>query len=216
MYIPSHFEESRVEVLRHLMQRHPLGTLVTLGADGLNANHVPFEFDPSPGPSGTLRAHVARSNPVWQDHAQTVDALVIFQGAQAYISPSLYPTKHEHGRAVPTYNYMVVHAHGPLHVIDDPIWLRAQLERLTAQHEAGRRLPWKIDDAPADYIEKMMRAIVGIEISVAKLLGKWKVSQNQPEVNRIGVEAGLRADGGEHALAMAEAVAGRRGPDTRS
>lgn len=209
MYVPSHFEETRSEVLQQLMREHALGTLVTLGSDGLNANHVPFELDPDGAPFGVLRAHVARSNPVWRDCSNEVESLVVFQGGQTYISPSLYATKKESGRVVPTWNYMVVHAYGPLRVVDDPVWLRGLLERLTERHEAGRPQSWKVGDAPADYIDKLLQAIVGIEIPITKVVGKWKVSQNQPEGNRISVEAGLRAEGGENVLVMADAVARR-------
>lgn len=209
MYIPSQFDETRVDILHGLLREHPLGTLVTLGASGLNANHIPFEIDAGVGGHGVLRAHIARANPLWEDFSRDVEALVVFQGAQAYISPSWYPTKAVDGRAVPTYNYMVVHAYGPLKIIDDVAWIRAQLERLSAQHEAGQPHPWKIDDAPADYIEKLLRAIVGIEIPISRLAGKWKVSQNQPEVNRGGVVQGLRTHGGDAARVMADAVAGK-------
>lgn len=209
MYIPSQFDEKRVDILHGLMREHPLGTLVTLGASGLDANHIPFEIDAGVGEHGVLRAHVARANPLWKDFSPNVEALVVFQGAQVYISPSWYPTKEVDGRAVPTYNYMVVHAYGPLKVIDDVAWIRAQLERLSARHETGRPHPWKIEDAPADYIERQLRAIVGIEIPISRFAGKWKVSQNQPEVNRAGVVQGLRAQGSDVAHAMADAVAGK-------
>jgi transcriptional regulator len=209
MYIPTHFEEKRPEVLHQLMREHALGTLVTLGSEGLNANHIPFEFDPEPGPFGTLRAHVARNNPAWRDFSSDVEAMAIFQGAQAYISPSWYATKKDDERVVPTYNYMVVHAYGGLRVVDDPVWLRALLERLTNRYEARNPQPWKVDDAPADYIEKLLPSIVGIEIPIARLIGKWKVSQNQPAVNRAGVEQGLRSEGGDNAAMMADAVARR-------
>ncbi|HYC43559.1 MAG TPA: FMN-binding negative transcriptional regulator [Noviherbaspirillum sp.] len=209
MYIPSNFNEQRVEVLHGLMREQPLGTLVTLATSGLNANHIPFEVDAGVGEHGVLRAHVARANPLWKDYSPDVEALVVFQGAQSYISPSWYPTKEVDGRAVPTYNYMVVHAYGPLKIIDDAAWVRAQLERLSGQHEGGRKRPWTLDDAPADYIEKLQKAIIGIEIPISRLSGKWKVSQNQPAVNRAGVVQGLREEGGDAALAMAEAVAGR-------
>ncbi|OWW20848.1 FMN-binding negative transcriptional regulator [Noviherbaspirillum denitrificans] len=209
MYIPRQFDEQRPEVLQALMRAHPLGTLVTLAASGLNANHVPFEFDAEAGEHGTLRAHIARANPLWTDFASDVEALVVFQGAQCYISPGWYPTKQEDGRAVPTYNYMTVHAYGPLRIIQDAQWIRAQLERLSARQEAGQAQPWKISDAPPEYIEKMLGAIVGIEIPVTRIAGKWKVSQNQPAVNREGVARALRAQGGDVALVMAEAVVSR-------
>jgi transcriptional regulator len=206
MYIPSKFEETRTEVMHQLMRDHSLGTLVTLGDHGLNANHVPFEIA-SDGRLGTLRAHVARSNPVWRDTSAATEPLVVFQGPRAYISPSFYPTKLEDGKVVPTYNYMVVHAYGTLRVIDDPAWIRAQLERLTQAQEADQAAPWQVGDAPDDFIAKLLPALVGIEISITRLLGKWKVSQNQPEINRAGVEAGLRAQKTGDAPAMAEAVA---------
>lgn len=207
MYVPSQFEESRIDVMHHLMRGHPLGTLVTLGSDGLNANHVPFEIDPERGSSGTLVAHVARANPVWRDCDPNMESLAIFQGAQIYISPSLYATKQETGKVVPTYNYMVVHAYGHIRAIEDPDWMRAFLTRLTDRYESGRQQPWKLTDAPADYIEKLLPAIVGIEMQITRLVGKWKVSQNQPAVNRVSVEQGLRAAGDSNAIAMAEVLA---------
>ncbi|HYD97208.1 MAG TPA: FMN-binding negative transcriptional regulator [Noviherbaspirillum sp.] len=206
MYLPSHFEEKRTEMLHGLMRTHPFGTLVTLSSGALNANHIPFELDAGDGPFGLLRAHVARGNPVWKDHSDEVDALVVFQGAHSYISPSWYPGKEKDGRAVPTWNYMTVHAYGPLRVIEDKAWLRAQVERLSNRHEAGRANPWKLGDAPADYIEKMLGAIIGIEIPITKCIGKWKVSQNQPEANRAGVQRGLLDAGDDNAVAMAQAV----------
>lgn len=206
IYLPAHFEETRVEALFALIHEYPLGMLVTLDGNGLNANHVPFEFDPEPAPFGTLRAHVARANPVWRDFTPSVDALVVFQGAQSYISPSWYATKRESGKVVPTYNYMVVHAYGPLRVIDDQVWLRGLVERLTNRHEAARAQPWKVGDAPADYVEKMLSAIVGIEIPLTRLIGKWKVSQNRPEADRAGIAEGLREIGDPNSVAMADAV----------
>ena len=207
MYIQPHFEETRREMLHGLMRRHPLGTLVTLEDGGLNANHFPFELDPGPQPFGVLRAHVPRANPVWRNAGASVDALVVFQGEQAYITPSWYATKQQTGRVVPTWNFMVVHAYGALRVIDDAAWLRAHLERLTDGAEAKREHPWKVSDAPADYIEKLLPALIGIEIPIGRLYGKWKVSQNQPAENRAGVVQGLRAEGGENARSMADAVA---------
>jgi transcriptional regulator len=204
MYLPTHFEETRVEVLHDLIRACPLGALVTQTAGGLDANHVPFEIDPDPAPFGTLRGHVARANPVWREAAPEV--LVIFQGPSAYISPAWYPTKAETGKVVPTWNYAVVHAHGRLRVIDDRAWLRAFVERLTARHEAARPEPWHVTDAPADYIDSMAGAIVGMEIPVARLVGKWKVSQNRGPADREGVVAGLLREGGPAAAAMAELV----------
>jgi transcriptional regulator len=206
MYLPKHFEETRIGVLHHLIRAHPLGTLVTLGPDGPEANHLPFEVDPEPAPFGTLRAHVARANPLWREISRDGRALAIFQGAQAYISPSWYPSKREGGKVVPTWNYAVVHAYGTLRAIEDRAWLRAFVERLTERHEKGRREPWKLADAPADFIEQMLGAIVGIELTVTRLTGKWKTSQNRPAADRAGVVEGLLAEGGEAAAAMAELV----------
>jgi len=209
MYIPSHFEEKRTEVMHDLIRSHGFGALVTLGGDGLNANHIPFEIDPTPSdtaPFGTLRAHVARNNPAWRDFSPDVNAMVLFQGAQAYITPSWYETKKTDGKVVPTYNYMVVHAYGKLQAIEDAAWLRALVGRLTNTYESSRAAPWKVDDAPADYIEKMLSAIVGIEIPVTRMLGKWKVSQNRPAVDRAGVFAGLQELDSDDARAMAAAV----------
>jgi transcriptional regulator len=206
MYLPKHFEETRVEVLHELIHAHPLGALVTMTADGLDANHIPFEVDPSPAPFGTLRGHVARANPVWRDASRAVEALVIFQGPGTYISPSWYVTKKETAKVVPTWNYAVVHAHGALRVIDDREWLRAFVETLTNRHEAGRREPWKVTDAPADFIDKQLGAIVGIEVPMTRLIGKWKVSQNRPAADRDGVVQALRQDGDHAAAAMSDLV----------
>jgi transcriptional regulator len=193
VYLPAHFTESRVEVLHQLVRDHPLAALVTLGPDGLAANHIPFEIAAEPAPFGTLRGHVARANPVWRDVAPGVEALAIFRGPDAYVSPAWYATKRETGKVVPTWNYLVVHAHGPLRVIEDTGWLRALVERLTARHEAGRPEPWKPADAPADFLAKQLRAIVGIEMPIARLVGKWKASQNRTPADRNGVIAGLEA-----------------------
>jgi transcriptional regulator len=206
MYLPEHFEETRVETLHELIRAHPLGALVTLTPGGLDANHIPFEVDPDPAPFGTLRGHVARANPVWTEAARDVETLVLFQGPETYISPSWYPSKQDTARVVPTWNYVVVHARGPLRVIDDRAWLRAFVERLTDRHEAGRRDPWKVTDAPADFIDRQVGAIVGLEIPISRLVGKWKVSQNRPAQDRGGVVEGLRRQGDPASAAMAEAV----------
>ena len=211
MYLPKHFEESRVDVLHDLIRTHPLGTLVTLATGRLEANHIPFEIDPEPAPLGTLYGHVARANPQWCDLSPGVDALVIFQGPEAYVSPSWYPSKQESGKVVPTWNYAVVHAYGPLRAIEDTTWLRAFVEKLTDRHETGRATPWKINDAPAGYVDKLVTAIVGIEIPIARLLGKWKVSQNRPASDREGVVAALHQQGGDVASAMAELVRASKG-----
>jgi transcriptional regulator len=206
MYIPSHFEENRLEVLHRLIADYPLGSLVTVGPNGLDANHVPFEFDAGKGSHGTLRAHVARANPVWQQVAERPDALVIFQGPTAYISPTWYPSKHETHRQVPTYNYMVVHAHGPIVVRDDEAFVRGLVARLTRKMEAGEPVPWKMGDAPAEYISQMLGAIVGIEIEVTKLTGKWKLSQNKASADRRGAVAALNERNSDEQRAVADAM----------
>ncbi|MFD2368102.1 FMN-binding negative transcriptional regulator [Pseudoduganella sp. GCM10020061] len=191
MYTPKHFEETRPEVMHALIGAHPLATLVTLTADGLAANHIPLQHRAGPTANGTLIGHVARSNPMLENLALDVDVLAIFHGPQAYVSPSWYPTKAEHGKVVPTWNYAVVHAHGRLIVHDDPAWVRAHLTSLTEQMESGFAQPWGLQDAPADFIDKLVGAVVGIEIEVTRLEGKWKASQNQPAPNRQGVIDGL-------------------------
>src|ERR1700675_1438380 len=206
MYLPKHFEETRVEVLHELIYAHPLGALVTLMPGGLDANHIPFEVDPDPAPFGTLRGHVARPNPVWRDASRDVEGLVIFQGPGTYLSPSWYPTKKETAKVVPTWNYVVVHAHGPLRGIDHRDWLRPCVEKRTNRHEAGRSDPWKITAAPADFIDKQLGAIVGIEVPLERLIGKGKVSQNRPAADRDGVVEALRQEGDHAAAAIADLV----------
>ena len=207
MYVPSHFAEQRLDVLHQLMHDHPLGTLVTLTPDGLDACHIPFEIAPASAdaPHGTLRAHIARNNPLWRTASTALDALVVFQGPQAYITPSWYAEKQASGKVVPTYDYAPVHAYGPLRIIDDAAWLHALLERLSRRHEATRAQPWQLGDAPPDYIEKMLAAIIGIEIPLTRVIGSWKASQNRSQADRSTIAAGLRAAG---AAAMAGLVAG--------
>ena len=198
MYLPSHFAEQRPEVLRKLIRDHPLGLLITLAGAGseaaLQADPVPFflDADPAGGP-GILRAHVARANPLWRETRADVEALVVFQGAQAYISPGWYPAKAEHGKVVPTWNYVTVQARGALRAIDDAQWLRAFVTRLTQHHEAAQAKPWAVGDAPPEFIDSLLRAIVGIEIVLSSLVGKWKVSQNGAVADRTGVVRGLRS-----------------------
>ena len=197
MYLPAHFEEKRPEVLHALLRTHPLGLLITQGTGGeLAANSVPFVLDADPaGGPGILRAHVARANPLWREARGDVDSLVVFQGPQAYISPSFYPSKAEHGKVVPTWNYVMVQARGRLRAVDDAPWLRAFVTRLTDRHEAPRATPWAVTDAPEDFVATMLRAIVGIELVLTELTGKWKVSQNRSAADRAGVARGL-ADAG--------------------
>jgi transcriptional regulator len=191
MYLPAHFEETRVEVLHDLLRARPLGALVTLSSAGLNADHVPFEIDANPAPLGRLRGHVAKANPLWRDFSPQLEALIIFQGAQAYVSPSWYPSKALTGEVVPTYNYLVVHGYGELKIINDREWLRDLVTRLTDRLEDGRGDRWRVADAPPSFIEKQLAAIVGIEIKLTRLVGKWKVSQNRSMDDRAGVARGL-------------------------
>lgn len=203
MYLPAHFAESRPEVLHGLVRAYPLGLLVSQNGDGgVDANDIPFVLDAADDTvPAVLRAHVARANPVWRTARTDVESLVVFQGPQGYVSPAWYPSKAEHGKVVPTWNYIVVQGRGTLRAIEDREWLRAFVTRLTARHEGGRAAPWALGDAPADYIDTMLGAIVGIELVLTSLLGKWKVSQNRPVADREGVAAGLAREHGDPALA---------------
>ena len=209
MYIPKHFVENRIEVLHDLIDANPLAAIVIMTADGLTANHLPLLLSANPAPFGTLQGHVARANRVWRDFTPEIETLVVFQSADAYINPAWYAMKRETGKVVPTWDYAVVHAHGFLRVVGDAVWLRAQIENLTAKMEAGSAEPWQPSDAPADYIEKLIAAVVGIEIEITKLEGKWKVSQNQPPENLTGVANGLRERNTANDLRMAELVSER-------
>jgi transcriptional regulator len=206
MYNPPQFREERVPVLQELIRQHGFATLVTTGADGLTADHLPLELDADRGPFGTLIGHVARANPVWRRRANDADGLAVFHGPQTYISPAWYPTKRESGKVVPTWNYVVVHAHGPIRAIEDRAWLRALVERLTKRYESARPDPWHVADAPEEFIEGLLKGIVGIEMPITRLEGKWKVSQNRPAADRDGVAANLRALGDLHHSAMARLV----------
>ena len=194
VYVPSQHAETNLSVLHALIRAHPLGVWVTAGEGGeLVANHIPFYLDATRGEQGTLIAHVARANPVWKQFSRTTQSVVVFQGVEQYISPSWYPSKHAHGKAVPTWNYAVVHVHGTPSTFEDADRLLEHLTTMVDKQEANQALPWKVSDAPKDYIAQMMRAIVGIEIPIARLEGKWKVSQNRTESDRLGVVAGLLA-----------------------
>lgn len=195
MYLPEHFAEHRPEELHRVIRDHPLGMLITHGTDGPDADHIPFEFDPTQGEHGILNAHVARANPLWQRCAAGAQVLVVFRGAQAYVSPSWYPGKHLEHRQVPTWNYEVVHVHGTLAVLDDERFVRGLVARLTRHHEAGEAKPWKMGDAPPDYINQMLQNIVGIQINITSLVGKFKLSQNKQLPDRLGAAQNLQARG---------------------
>ena len=192
MYLPAHFNESRPDVMRALMRSHPLSTLVTQCESGLVANHVPVQTLDEPAPLGCIRGHIARANPLWREYRDGTQALAIFQGPQVYVSPSFYPSKAQTGEVVPTWNYAVVHASGTLRFIQDTAWLRDFVSGLTAAHEQARATPWKIDDAPAPYIDKMLSLIVGFEFAITALSGKWKVSQNRTQADQRGVISSLQ------------------------
>jgi transcriptional regulator len=207
MYQPPAFREERRDVLHALIRAHPLATLVTAGAKGLSANLIPFMIDPTRGAEGVLRAHLARANDQIAELGSVTEALVIFQGPESYITPSWYASKAEHGRVVPTWNYAVVQAWGRPTVIDDPVWLRQQIEELTRAQEGRRAKPWHVGDAPDAFIASQVRAIVGLEIPIARIEGKWKASQNRPMADREGVVTGLVTEG--QSPAMARIVAER-------
>jgi transcriptional regulator len=195
MYVPQHFSQSDTTTLQHYIREYGFGLLVVADNNGIDANHVPFYLSCDPaGSLGKLHCHLARNNAVWQRLVNGGRVLAVFQGPDAYISPSWYPSKAEHGRAVPTWNYLAVHAEGKVRVIDDADWLKQHVQLLTNQHEASMSAPWAVDDAPQDYVDRMVQAIVGIEIIIEKLTGKLKASQNQPERNKAGVIAGLGLD----------------------
>jgi transcriptional regulator len=203
MYTPAHFAVTDPAALHRIIREHPLGMLVTPSPDGMDANHIPFEFDPTVGANGLLSAHVARANPVWQQCSGGADVLIVFRGNEHYISPNWYPSKHETHRQVPTWNYEVVHAHGRLTVRDDDRFVRGVVARLTRTHEAQEPKPWKMGDSSPDYIDGMVRAIVGIEVLVTRLEGKSKLSQNREPRDVRGAVDSLRARG---VLPMAQAM----------
>jgi transcriptional regulator len=193
MYQPAPHREERLEVQHALIRAHPLGTLITVGAGGLIANPVPFILNATASPMGLLQAHIARANPQWRDHDPSIAALVIFQGPQAYVTPSWYKTKEETGKVVPTWNYVTVHAYGHMTVNEDRAWLLSQITALTNAMEKSRARPWSVTDAPASFVEALLEQIVGIEIPITRIEGKWKLSQNRPQADYDGVVAGLSA-----------------------
>lgn len=207
MYIPKQFEEADVEVLHELIRIKPLATLVTLNAGGIEANHIPLILSAETKPYGTLSGHVARSNSLWQDHPADTDVLVIFHGAESYITPSWYASKAESGKVVPTWNYVSVQARGRLRVIHEPDWILSQLESLTAHNEAGFEHPWTVADAPHEFTRKLLDVIVGIEIEITELKGKWKVSQNRSDQDRASVVSGLTSTGQPEMAALVKRCA---------
>ncbi|HUL05908.1 MAG TPA: FMN-binding negative transcriptional regulator [Candidatus Acidoferrum sp.] len=207
MYLPKDFTEERVPVLHDAIRQARIGALVTLGEAGIEASHVPMLIDPEPAPHGTLMGHIARTNPQWRRPAAGVQALAMFLGPNAYISPAWYATKQQTGKVVPTWNYVAIHAYGEVRFFDDADRLLRLVTRLTETHEAGRAQPWAVSDAPATYIQTMLKGIVGFELPVARLEGKWKMSQNRPAQDRAGTIEGLRREGGPAEAAVAEIVA---------
>lgn len=212
MYLPADFNEARPEVLHARIAEHPFGTLITHGKSGLDANHLPFELAASEGAHGVLHAHVARANPVWQDVADGDEALVVFNAGNAYISPNWYPSKHEAHRQVPTWNYIVVHAHGRITIRDDEKYVRGVVARLTRTHEASQPQPWKMGDAPSDYIDTLLRSIVGVQIEITRLVGKSKLGQNKavPDIRGAG-EALMALGQSEIGAAMLAEAARKEG-----
>lgn len=195
MYVPNHFKEENIDKLHQYIRDFSFGLLVIADEKGIEANHIPFVLRvEEDNPLGRLECHVARNNSVWQRLQKGARVLAVFQGPNAYISPSWYPTKAETGLVVPTWNYLAIHVEGRAQVIDDSVWLKQHLRQLTEQHEANRDEPWSVDDAPADFTSRLMQAIVGIEIKIENLTGKLKASQNQPSQNREGVKTGLKAE----------------------
>ena len=201
MYQPPHFIETDRDTLHALIRAHPLGLMVSATAEGPVADLVPFLLDADAGAHGRLRAHVARANPQWKLIASQpgMPVLAVFQGTDGYITPSWYETKRETGKVVPTWNYAIVQARGRAVIRDDPEWIGRQIADLTACHEGGRAEPWAVTDAPAPFIAAQMKGIVGIEIEIANLAGKWKVSQNRPAADRAGVVAGVESQAGNPA-----------------
>ncbi|UVF18546.1 FMN-binding negative transcriptional regulator [Microvirga terrae] len=209
MYQPPHFREDDLAVQHALIKAHPFGLLVTFGSEGLEANPIPFVLDASASARGTLKAHLSRANPQWRTFDPDQEALVVFQGPETYITPSWYAAKREHGKVVPTWNYAIVQARGRLIIRDDPDWLRRQIGAMTDLQEGPRPEPWSVGDAPAPFVAAQLKGIVGIEIEITRIEGKWKVSQNRSEADRIGVSAGLRLSADDASRRMAELVDAR-------
>ena len=210
MYLPKTFEESDPERMIAFIRAHPLATLVSTNADGLCADHIPMLIERDAGGTMLLRGHVARANPLWRNLGTGAAVLAIFHDAGGYVTPSWYASKRETGKVVPTWNYVAVHARGIGRAVDDADWLRAFLACLTDAHESRREAPWKLSDAPADYVAAQLQAIVGIEVHVTAMQGKWKMSQNRLPRDIDGVIAGLRSQGDPDSLRMAAEIEARR------
>jgi transcriptional regulator len=208
VYVPPAFNEDRLPVLHDAIRQARLATLVTLGGDGLEASHLPVLLDAGQGPHGTLVGHFSRANPQWGRIAPDVPALAIFTGPDAYVTPSWYETKRQTGKVVPTWNYVAVHAYGTLELFEDPEQLRDVVTRLTDRHEAGRPDAWAVGDAPEEFLQGMFKGIVGFRLPIARIEGKWKMSQNRPADDRAGVVEGLRSEGGPAELAVAALMDG--------
>jgi transcriptional regulator len=214
MYVPKHYEELDITVLHDLVRSHPLGAWVTETDEALVVNHLPFLVNSAQGEYGMLVGHVARSNMVWESFSRRKPSVVIFQGPQSYITPSWYPTKHEHGKAVPTWNYAVVHVHGIPRVVEDKDWLLEHVTKLSNVHEADRSVPWTVSDAPPDFIKNMLNGIVGVEIPISTIVGKWKTSQNRSLADKLGTIAGLHERADENSERMAALVQRHTGPQS--
>ena len=210
MYQPPHFREDDLGVQHALIRAHPLGMLITAGASGLMANPLPFLLEAAPG-KGVLKAHMAKANQQWREIGDGAPALVVFQGVDSYVTPSWYATKQETGKVVPTWNYAIVQVRGPARIVDDAQWLRSQIEALTGEHENGRPSPWTVGDAPEPFVAAQIKGIIGIEIEIADIDGKWKVSQNRPAADVSGVVTGLREDGQPHLNPEMADLVGRYG-----
>lgn len=195
MYLPAHFHESRIDVLHECIATHPFGTLVTHGKSGLDANHLPFDLAAGESEFGVLRAHVARANPIWQDVENGDEVLVIFRAGDGYISPNWYPTKHESHSQVPTWNYIVVHAYGRICFNDDEKYLRGVVAKLTRTHEAAQSTPWRMNDAPADYIDALLQRIIGVQIDISRIVGKSKLGQDEVARDIEGAGQALKGCG---------------------
>jgi len=203
MYVPSHFDESRLAVLHEFIRQHPFAAIIANTAAGLEGNHLPLLVDAERGRFGTLRGHIARANPMWQTVSAGSEVLTIFQGVSHYVSPRWYPSKREHGKVVPTWNYAVIHARGSIQWFHDPDWLRSLLETTTNLHEGTHPMPWHVSDAPDEYVRRQIGAIVGFEILLSDLTGKWKLSQNRNDADRAGVTSALEGQPDEGAQEMA-------------